>query len=102
MEAGSLHSNDETYQMNLKPLASRCNRISKTFLRSKTLRVHFRDLVCWVLGVKFLFLLTLIHSKVSTSGIQTFCCILDTIPKPFEPILPRLWHSGFTRLQPSL
>ena len=88
--------------MNEESLAAHCNRISKAFLRSTTSPVHFRDLVCWVLWVKFPYFLTLIHYKLSTLGIQTCFGMPHKILKSFEPILPSLWHSGFIWLQPGL
>ena len=69
MRATSLHSTDVICIVNFQPPASCRNWISETFLRSQISCVHFRDLVCWVLWVKFPFFLTLIHSKVSTLGI---------------------------------
>ena len=82
--------------------ASHGNRISKAFVRSNISCVHFRDLVCWVLWVVFPCSLTLIHSMVSTSDISTGLSMLHNILKSFEPVLPSLWHSGFTWLQPGL
>ena len=54
--------------MNFEPPASHSNRISKAFLRSQISCVHFRDLVCLVLWVKFPCSLTLIYSKVPILG----------------------------------
>ena len=102
IRATTLYSFDVICMMNLEPLASHRNRISKTVLRSNISRVHFRDVVCWVLWVTFPFLLMLIHSKVSTLGIENCLGMFDNILKSFEPILPSLWHSGFTWLQPGL
>ena len=69
MRATTVYSQNEICMMNFERPASHWNRMSKTFLRSKISRVHFRDLVCWVLWVKSPCSLTLIHSKVSALGI---------------------------------
>ena len=83
-------------------LAPHTIRIPKIFLRSKISCVHFADLVCLVLWVIFPCRLTLIHSKVSGLSIWTCLGMLYNILKSFEPILPSLWHGGFTFLQPGL
>ena len=88
--------------INTKTPASQHNWISKTSLRSKPSRVHFRDMVNWVLWVKFPWFLTLIHSILSTWRIGTCLGTFDNILKSFEPILPNLWHGGFAWLQPGL
>ena len=93
LRATTLYSQNMIGLMNPEPPALHGSAISC---------VHFRELVGWVLSVNFLCLLILIHSKVSTSGIETCLGMLDNVLESFEPVLPSLWHSGFTWLQPGL
>ena len=88
--------------MHFEPLVSQGNHIFKGFLRSQISCVHFRDLVCWVLWVKFPYSLTLIHSRLSSLGIETCLGVLANVLQSFELVLPSSWHSGFTWLQPGL
>ena len=87
--------------MNYKPPAFWRNRIPKTYLTSKISCVHFREFFCWVFWVTIPCQLTLIHTKVSTESIQTCLGMLHNM-QSFEPILPGLWPSGFTWLEPGL
>ena len=70
------------------PFASHTVPISKTLLRSKFSYVHFKDLVCWVLWVKFPCPLTLIHSKLSTLDIYTCLCIVITYSSHLDLVCP--------------
>ena len=102
MRATTLYSLNVIAMMHFELPVSHGNRISEGFLRSQISCVHFRDLVCRFLWVKFPCSLTLIHSKVSSLGIETCLGMLDNVLESFEPVLPSLWHSGFTWLQPGL
>ena len=101
MGAPTLHSQISFCMMNCEPPAFQGNRIPKAF-------IEISNFMCPLQGLGLLGslgqipLLTLIHSKVYTLGIGTCLGMLDNVLESFEPVLPSLWHSGFTWLEPGL
>ena len=94
---------DITWPDQVAPRGRKASSTRKIKLQTSTL--HVSTSWTWFVGffwVTFPCLLTLIHSIGSTLGIETCLGMLENVLESFEPILPSLWHSRFTWLQPGL